>query len=242
MRGCVHEAARDFRGEWVDEQADRQKVKQDWRDFARQYVKRKATKELNGLQPRKRRCTKKVQWVSWTGNALRHSVRSGWAHWQVVPERQVCSFQWPRITVALDESSDGKTAVFGLQSLGVNAEPVFDVAHGCCNNYFDAIKHVGEWTLLLLTVITFNLVHMPFDEDRFLMTICHAMEEYFSVAEGPSDPLFQELLPNMVYDTNDLERLPEDGAVDTLFDIARCHSLWKAKRGPSGLVPIWCGA
>ena len=195
------QVTRDFLGQsdWIDDKnlAAVQEVRKGWRTFAREFVKRKGSADNLPSRPKKIRRTKTVQWVAWTDNALRHTVGHGWSNWKLprpLAERG-CPFTWPRMTVALDEGSDGKSAVFGLQSLGVNVEAVFDCSHGVCTNYLDSVKKVGEWPFLLLCVITFNMPHMPYDEDRFLHTILNSMENYWDMIEGPSGPFSRRSCP-----------------------------------------------
>ena len=116
-------------------------------------------------------------------------------------------------------------------AMHVNVEPVFDISHGICNNYFDAIKYVGEWPFLLLLTITFNMPHMPFDEDRFMHTICHALENYFEMVDDGNDPLFQEMLPHMLWDKGQLDRANDDSFTQTIFEEVKNASLWQKKGG-----------
>ena len=129
-----------------------------------------------------------------------------------------CPYKWRRLTIALDEGSDGKAAFYALTSpkYRLNMECHFDMNHGLWNNMKQAIRDCGMWPTLIMAMISWNSIHGPYDQDMFYKTFCDAHKEYFKTSMGPSDPAFQAQLPRLLHDSGEPELMASPGTAEMM--------------------------
>ena len=180
------------------------------------------------LKPRKVRRNKTFEWGLCFFNAILLSVGVQFNYYALDLTRS--AFEWPKLSVALDEGSDGRAAIHALHSphFKFNVEGKYDVNHGVHNNYKAAVKGIGEWSFLLLCIVIWNLPHMPYDEDRFFHTIKEGVEQWLTVATE-DDSTLQEAIPGILFDKDKQELAAEEGTAGKILEELREEHLWGVK-------------
>jgi hypothetical protein len=200
-----------------------------WRERALQFLRKRGsfdTDEGGNSKLRKRYRVKAFEWCLAVDNALRVGTGRGLATFRRPADESLSPFEWPRLSLAPDQGTDGLAALSFLmydQSINIDITP--DTSHGMWRDVQLSIKRTGHWSFLLLMVASFNIVHGPFEEDRFYNVVKEAVLEYFTVADPATCPIFQHYLPYILQDRGEEERLTEEGVEAALWeDLYICYA------------------
>ena len=133
-------------------------------------------------------------------------------------------FDWPRLSIAPDQGSDVACAYNYLAwgPLGLNDDRTDDSSHGAYNGLKKAVKQAGLWPHVLCMMTAYAVPLTPYGEGRRAVAARDAITDFQRCSSSSTDPLFIEMLPNFLRDTNCLHRLHEDGIADTILRAFPC--------------------
>jgi hypothetical protein len=193
----------------------------------RVWLKRSAdAKEAKSWQPVKFHRTAAAKFIEKLDNQFLHNTAWGglnFMQWQPnVPKWLPENWRkWPGSTGTIDQGGDGLSACFAMVYLfQCNLWMFFDWCHGGGNDLWVAIKAIGKYEFVLLTLCIMNLPHGP---DR---------EEGMRFAQLQES--LQSMLDSMHWATFDLFRARADDIIDELGDKLEA----KDSREPH--EALWC--
>ena len=208
----------------VFDQADPQEelqtsAKRDWHTAAADWCRAQAGKSVSEATKRQELFRKKAyEWLLASNHALEIMFGRGWKSFVVGEGCTDEAAAWPCITCALDQGSDGWSAVHYLQHCKVNMLIVNDASHRVWNDCQLALKDSGCWGLCLVGLVLLNLDHGPWEGAKWHQESQQAALEYGRLANSEC-PLFLSHLPQICQETG--RRL-----ADLTPEVAGC--IWEA--------------
>lgn len=176
-------------------------------------------------RPRKRHRKDAWYWLVCLDNQLRAGTGVGLAHF-----KQPASLSdrgpplsWPLLSCATDQGSVEVSAInFCQQELKLNMDDCPDMGHGCWNDVKLALRRSGLMPHTSLMMLTWNVPHGPWAEDRRYGEVVECFNNFFRTTSVPEDSwLFMELLPRMIFDLNDPGLVGNPEAAQLVFDRLR---------------------
>ena len=158
------------------------KISQDnWREAATHFWAN-AAGEKNPAHKKQHRL-KVLRWLAGTAHQLRIATGRSWQQFIIPAEegRRSDPLEWPSITLAVDQGSDGWSAAYFLRSVFCNLILVFDMSHRIWNDLQLAIQDMGWWYSALLLVGVLNVDHGPWTTARWWEEIKDGAAEYLKI-------------------------------------------------------------
>ena len=114
---------------------------------------------------------------------------------------------WNRLMLAGDQGPDNVACIHALlysPAWRINLVPFWDFSHGVWNDWRAALKQIGRWPWLLLSIVCFNAPHGPWCENRFYMDIKNAASEMMAglLVTGFDCPLLGHYWVDLIADMN----------------------------------------
>lgn len=123
--------------------------------------------EEASAQPRKRHRTSAFEWLLLCDSTLRlNTAAAGFDHYRIAENDDRHPLQWPFLKVALDQGSDGWSAMAYLLDRQCNVEASPDLAHGANNDLKGVAKDLGLWQHELCMAVAYNLNQAPWGSAR----------------------------------------------------------------------------
>lgn len=206
----------------------------DTRKRARQWLASRGEEEPgaggSAWRPRKRHRVASGEVLMEMDNQLRVSSlgKVGLANFEV-PEA-ASPFDWPSLSVARDGGSDLCCPLSFLQRhLGLNVDETYDPSHAGWRSVIAALKAVGLWGHMTVMVTVFNVPHGAWGDDLRYRQAVAALEEK-ARHEGPhTDPLFQDLMSEMLADKSWSHRAGEALVAEELWEEVILDGPWRRK-------------
>jgi hypothetical protein len=177
-----------------------------------------STAEFKAVQKKKNQVAKfrisARDWLAAADSMLKASAGVGLVDFIVTPamEASVPPASWPGITVCIDQGTDGWSAVSFLGwKLGCNFLVLPDPSHRVWNDCMLSLKSSRLWGLTMVMAKVFGLDQGPWSDSKWYHESVEAVEVYMATSGGPTDSLFQELLPRILADMGQKERITESG-------------------------------
>lgn len=179
-------------------------ARKSWVEKARSYLKRKRGDEggFAALPERKKRRVKSYQLMLMWDNILMQHCEFGLE--QFVPPKapdgsRQPPWSWLGLSIAADQGPDVKCAAsFLLRKLGCNIDFTDDMSHGAWNDGRCAMKACALWKHELLCISCYNCVYGSLYSPPRLRQVRDAAEEYLTLNDHSSCPLFAHFLPFIV--------------------------------------------
>jgi hypothetical protein len=138
---------------------------------------------------------------------LQHVTGAGLSQF-VVPEDQLKLIKDgkpfslpPSLSICQDQGSIGFSAMwFLVYELRACVSPMIDPLHRVANDCKLALGACKLRPHVWVSTVVMNMVFGPWDGQTFWSDILAGWKEYLAHADGPQDPLFQELLPFILDD------------------------------------------
>ena len=142
---------------------------------------------------------------------------------------------WPLLSYAGDQGPKEECACHVLArkpECKINIDRVPDPSHGVWNDCKMALKASGHWNHTGLMMLTWNMKHGPFGEDKRQNEISGSMRQYFAHTKNPRDsPLFMSLLPRLIFDCQDESLNFRSNAEDLIWAKLKMENPYAAKGG-----------
>lgn len=152
-------------------------------------------------------------------------------------ERDENPLNWPALTVAAGAGPDiwaGRH--FLLRSnLCCNLVYVQDANHLSWNAAKAAMKCANLWGLVLLLMCAQNMRFGPFGQGQRYRQCVEAFEFYTDMENPEEDPLFMHVLPMILEDWQQCDRMSERGIENEVWDTLRTAGPWARKGSPVNL-------
>ena len=157
-------------------------------------------------------------------------------------DREVRSADYPEtkgiVTISLDQASNNLAAIFFMQFVcRLFLHPLFDLFHREWNDLKLILADASLYGFSLLFITANNCVFGPWSSCMWFQTIVQGYCKYLNVATL-SDPLFLHLLPLLLYDRGQRERLTEPGIEEETWHSLR-ESLWLQAKGIKASLGRW---
>ena len=132
-----------------------------------------------------------LEWALATNHMLLTITAAlGWSHYYI-PEghgERVAFALWPLLRVAMDQGSDGWSAMMAmLYGLRLNVEVSPDPNHGCHNDVKRTLIDMGWYAHQVLMTLAYNLAHAPWDSGERQRQFEDALDEWFTQHDHTDD-------------------------------------------------------
>ena len=127
----------------------------------------------------------------------------GLGQWMFKPyakEWKLPAIQWPHMNIAIDQGSDGLSAMWWLFMMLLCATFWLDFSHGAWRSVQGMINDVGLEPWWLLMMVMFNCAHGPWNSDSVFNSIQECWKELKKHCTPEDLPLFIENVANMIED------------------------------------------
>ena len=122
------------------------------------------------------------------------------------------------LSVCADQGPDGGCAIGWAQRVAnLNVDPCWDFSHLGTNAWKAGMQRAGLMANHRLMAITWNARHGPWEEGIRWGQACGALEAHTKAMSHEDCPLFQELLPKILLDRGESERIHEAGISDEIW-------------------------
>lgn len=220
---------RDLEGEEAVHEARRS-----WIEKAKAYLKRKRGEDASSaaLPERKKRRIKSYQLMLMWDNILMQHCKFGLDRFLPPPPAdgsQESAWTWPSLSIAADQGPDVKCAAsFLLRKVGCNVDFTDDMSHGAWNDGRCALKASTLWKHELLAICCYNCVYGSLYSPPRLRQVRDAAEEYMTINDHTSCPLFGHFLP-FIIEEQELDLAPSDlGCAKKVWELVKSTDiLWK---------------
>ena len=102
--------------------------------------------------------------------------------------------------MAIDQGSDGLSAVSFLRDRGVNVSVICDWSHGGQNDLYDSLKDLQIYNFWVLCLVVWNVEHGPWNDDMRWSQVLSSWNEATKHFEPTTMPLFVENLPRVIHE------------------------------------------
>lgn len=123
---------------------------------------------------------------------------------------QVHHMQWPTISWASDQGSDGLCALNFLRNSRVAVMRVADQSHRISNDADLALSDCRLSQVVALVSFIIGTDAGPWGQGRWYQSMVEATTNYLAMASPEECPLFNDLLPKIAGDMNERDLLPDD--------------------------------
>ena len=193
-------------------------AKRDWATAAAEWCRGQTGKVVESKPKAPQLYRKKAyEWFLASNHALEVMCARGWKSFVVAEDSTSEPSSWPCVTCALDQGSDGWSAVHFLQHCRVNILIVHDASHRVWNDCQLALKASGCWSLCLVGLVLLNLDHGPWEGAKWHAEAQQAALEYSQVSHAEC-PLFLSHLPHICVETGRRLQDASPDVVATLWE------------------------
>ena len=186
----------------------------------RHWVKRKVEQGRVEWRPKKKHRVSAAAWCCNVDNQLKRSLGlKGF-----IDFKPAAGSKWRErrhLALAIDQGSDGLSAMNYLLFLGICLTPWMDFSHGANNDINATIKSLGLWPFWLLMLVVLNIDHGPYDDDVRFAQVREGWNEKKKFLNAKTAVFFREYLPRIVVEMKTvLANLDFDGPVeDALWSV-----------------------
>lgn len=214
----------------------------EWQREARAFLERqRGVKGEPAAKAKARYRTGARAWIVGVDKQLRSTIGSGLRRFvqPVSLEERGNPVSWPVLSVALDQGSDGWSAVMYLQRrANMNLIVMFDPSHRAWNDSKAALQQAGLWSAALLLQITMNLDHGPWRDGKWHSEVVQAAELYAQFKNPDQDAMLISLLEPILRGTGDIDSL---SSPTVAFDIAQSLPEHFSSMHPKVSMTRWFG-
>eukprot|EP00971_Amphidinium_carterae_P113959 2258104-Amphidinium_carterae.1 len=158
-------------------------------DLQRSWLAKRKTHEVAGRVkdlPRK----SAYKWLRATEHVLQMYGHSGWRSFVPLPVE--LAGKWPYISVALDQGSDGVSAMnYLLHAVRINGDLIPDPSHQFQRDLQNSWSSMGWSTWLRLLVVPLNLMHGPWDGGARYHEYMEAGQDLADALERGENPFLE---------------------------------------------------
>ena len=186
----------------------------------RHWVKRKVEEGRVEWRPKKKHRVSAAAWCCNVDNQLKRSLGLN----GFIDFKPAAGSKWRErrhLALAIDQGSDGLSAMNYLLFLGICLTPWMDFSHGANNDINATIKSLGLWPFWLLMLVVLNIDHGPYDDDVRFAQVREGWNEKKKFLNAKTAVFYREYLPRIVVEMKTvLANLDFDGPVeDALWSV-----------------------
>ena len=142
------------------------------------------------------------------------------------------------LTVSLDQGSIGWAATWFLAYyMKMPVVPLPDPHHRMWNDVRLSLQDAQLWDTVMLLTCCFNSPFGPWNGGAWHEEAAEAFALFHQQA-GPADPLFLHMLPRILQDLGQQDRILEEGIEKTIWDLLLESPVWR-QRPPKVALARW---
>ena len=190
-----------------------------WQAMATEWWTSQA-KGLKTEKPQTLRRNKSYKWLCSTEHMLGCGLGRGWTAFSVPQgddEKEESYDNWPTITVAIDQGSDGWCAMmFLLYFMKLLVMCIPDPSHRCWNDCELALHDTDLWKLCILGVVLLGVDQGAWGNAKWFNEAREGVDEYMQLA-NLNCPLFDFYFKWILVETCQMHRFGEAGLAQEVF-------------------------